>query len=245
VARSLSPAEDRILADFETYLQRSNIWKFSREVSLGGGFATVRRACATPGGSEDRGLQSEIADVAMKWLQLTESVAQRLSIETDLLIRANGRRTTQDSVVSGIRGANTLRTQFRTQSDSDGTVVVELDLAESRIGTAWEVDVADLVPSRNPQTRTRWAAVAALVAAWPKRAYQGRVTVFGPRSSILVGPVPIRDALAAISAADESTAPLRIRIERTKAAAPRGTLSGGKIAALVERTALGMAPWRK
>jgi hypothetical protein len=246
-AKSLTAAEDRILADFESYLQGSNIWKFAREVSLGGAFASVRRFCTAPTQTVADDLLASMQDVATKWLQLADSVAQRLSIETDHLVRANGRRpTSPDSIVTGLRRTRTLKTQFRTESARDGIVSIEVDLAKSRITASWEVDVAELVPSRNPQARTRWAAVADRIQTWPSRAYSGRVSVLGPRGSVLLGPVAMRDAIDLIATSEEPSAPKRLRIERSVAATgPRGTLRGDTLARHVERAALGMAPWRE
>lgn len=243
-AKRLSPAEARILTDFERYLQESNIWKHAREVSLGLHFAAVRRSCQDPAKERPGPMDVALADVASKWLQLTESVAQRLSIETDTLVHANGRRPSSDAVVRGLVRTGTLVAQFKTESPEGGTVKVEVDLPSERVHTSWEVDVARLTPTRNPQARTRWATCAALVEQWPS--YKGRVTILGRRGAVVAGPVAFRNAAATIAeaASDHACVPERIRIERSTAAAQGGRMRGDAVAGIVERNAIGMAPWR-
>jgi hypothetical protein len=244
-AKSLSPAEVRILADFERYLQESNIWKHAREVSLGRHFSAVRRFCQDPTKvTVDTG-DAGLADVASKWLQLTESVAQRLSIETDTLVRANGRRPSIDAVVKGLDRNASLVAQFKSESPDGGVVKVEVDLVSERVRGSWEVEVARLTPTRNPQSRTRWTACESLLERWP--GYKGQVTILGRDGSTLVGPVSFRNAAEGIAAvnSDSSAVPHRIRIERSQTAARNGRLRGDTIAKVVERNALGMAPWSR
>lgn len=242
-AKGLSAAESRILFDFERYLQKSNIWKHAREVSLGKHFATVRRYCQNPARVTADSVTENLADVAAKWLQLTESVAQRLSIETDTLVQANGRRPSTDAVVNGLVRTGTLVARFKSGSPDGGVVSVEVDLVSERVSVVWEVEVARLTPTRNPQTRTRWAACSSLLERWP--GYKGQVTILGRDGSILVGRSLFRNAADAIAGASSapSSVPGRIRIERSQAAARNGRLRGDSIARIVERNALGMAPW--
>ena len=243
-AKSLTAAEKRILADFEDYLQKSNIWKHARKVSLGTHFAAVRRYCQDPAKKRPTPIDAGLADVAAKWLQLTESVAQRLSIETDTLVHANGRRPSADSIVRHLVRTGTLVAQFKTESPDGGAIRVEVDLACERIETSWEVDVARLTPTRNPQARTRWAACAALLEGWP--GYKGQVTIFGRSNAVILGPVAFRNASMALAEAaqHQGSVPMRIRIGRSTPAARGGRLRGDAIAGIVERNALGIAPWK-
>lgn len=241
-ANTLSAAEDRILADFESYLLNSNIWKHARKVSLGGGFASVRRHCRSGSAESSEDVEAAITEVSTKWLQLAESVAQRISIETDTLVHANGRRPNVEAVVRGLHRSRTLQAQFKTESPADGQVEVEVDLVDGRVTTSWQVEIARRLPTKNPQARTRWAEITRILESWT--AYRGQVSVLGPRRTVIVGPTPMRQALAAVSsAAEEPSSPQHLVISRSEAANGRGKLRGDTLTSVVERTALGMAPW--
>jgi hypothetical protein len=244
-ADTLTPAEDRILSDFEDYLQGSNIWKYSREVSLGvRGYAAVRRYCVDPHGAPSDAVASSMLNVATRWLQLTDSIAQRISIETDHLVRANGNRTV-NATVAGIEKRSQLAATFLTESPDDGAVSVEVDIAASRVRASWAIDVADLVGARNPQARTRWRAIDTRLSTWAEcGAHQGQVTILGARRAVIHGPCSIRDALAALPDLAGGAVPQSLRIERLVPVSQTRTLSGKTIATIVERAALGMAPWK-
>lgn len=243
-ARSLSPIEDRILKDFADYLTTSKIWTFSREVSLGTkNFAAVRRHCRVRVGQDPEAIEDALNDVAVKWLQLTESVAQRLSIETDTLVHANGKRPTPEKVLQGILKSRSLAVEFKTESKSDGIIKVEIDLDSARAVTTFEVKVADLLPSKNPQSRTRWKAILEMLEAWP--AYKGHVRVLGRNGVELMPRTRMRLApAAAAELAKEGSQPQRLQISRSELAAPRGRLRGDTISKFVESKALSLAPWR-
>lgn len=243
-AAVLSAAEDRILADFEHYLQGSNIWKFSRKVSLGiHGFATVRRFCNAPVHTTPDEIQPIIADVATRWVQLSDSIAQRLSIETDHLVRGAGNRTVA-STMKTLQRTKKLSATFVTESPADGSVSVEVDIPASRVVAVWHADVAELVATRNPQAKTRWRAISNRLESWPSTAYKGRVVVLGEGASVLVGPCSIDHAVSAIQTLPRGLTPQRIRIERATPASQTRVLRGDTIATIVERAALGMAPWK-
>jgi hypothetical protein len=243
-ANTLSAAEDRILADFESYLLNSNIWKHARKVSLGGGFASVRRHCRNDSNARSDESDAAIADVSTKWLQLAESVAQRISIETGILVHANGTRPNVDAVIHGLLRSRTLQAQFKTESPADGHVTVEVDLVEARITTSWEVDIARRLPAKNPQSRTRWTEISLILESWTS--YRGQVTVFGAgRSNVILPATPMRKAGEAVARATaEGASPRRLLISRSETANVRGKLRGDTLASIVERTALGMAPWK-
>lgn len=244
-AGSLTPAEDRILADFEDYLQGSNIWKYSREVSLGvRGYAAVRRYCIDPIGATPTDVEPHMLNVATRWLQLTDSIAQRISIETDHLVRANGNRTVF-AAVSGIEKKSHLTATFITESPDDGSVSVEVDIVSSRVRASWAIDVVDLVGARNPQARTRWRAIETRLSTWAAcGAHQGQVSIIGARRDVIHKPCSIKDVLAALPDLAGGTVPQSLSIDRMVPASQTRTLSGNTIAAIVERAALGMAPWK-
>jgi hypothetical protein len=241
---TLTPAEDRILADFEDYLQGSNIWTYSREVSLGvHGYAAVRRFCIDPIRPVPEDIQPIVLDVATRWIQLTDSIAQRMSIETDHLVRPNGGRTVA-STVAGVLGKGQLAATFRTESTADGNVTVDVDIAASRVVATWQIDVADLVASRNPQARTRWNAIASRLTSWSGSAHQGRVSILGARRSVILPPSSLGDALRLIPDLAGGPVPQQLLIQRVVPSTQTRTLSGKTIPTVVERAALGMAPWK-
>jgi hypothetical protein len=104
-------------------------------VSLGvRGYAAVRRYCIDPQGNPFRSdVQPNMLDVATRWLQLTDSIAQRISIETDHLVRANGSRTVASQPWRASSEGRSSRATFLTESDDDGRVTVDVDIAGSRI----------------------------------------------------------------------------------------------------------------
>jgi hypothetical protein len=243
-AKSLTSTDLRVLSDFESYLQRSNIWKHAREVSLGAHFASVRRHCNEPSRHTPGDIAMHVADVAAKWLQLTESIAQRLSIETDTLVHANGRRPNPEAVVRGILGSGTLLAEFKTETADDGHLRIEVDLITAKISSAWEVKIPRLLSTSNPQARTRWMAILALLSDWP--AFKGNVTVLDSRRKQMIGPTRWALAADSVNQAMESSmgSPEWLRISRSRSAAARGTLRGDTLASVVEQNALSITPWR-
>lgn len=244
-AKSLSPIEDRILKDFAEYLKNSKIEAFARAVSLGTrNFAAVRGYCRGRVEQDGATIAAALDDVAVKWIQLTESVAQRLSIDTGALVHANGKRPTTEKVIQGILKSRSLGVEFKTESKSDGVIKVEINLDSGRATTTYEVQIADLLPAKNPQSRTRWKAIAELLEGW--HAYKGAVRVLDSDNCELLPRTRMQVAPAAVAAlASQGSQPQRIQVLRSELAAPRGRLRGDTISKFVESKAMSLSPWGK